>query len=57
MAIADIVCDAIFMYIHRARSQYREGKFAVCEVNEKRSHSNEKNVGYEFFKNVHIVEH
>jgi hypothetical protein len=33
MVIAGIVCDAIFMYIHRSRERYRKGKFAVCELN------------------------
>ncbi|UJR08640.1 hypothetical protein I4U23_012899 [Adineta vaga] len=32
MVIAGIICDAIFMYIHRSRQRYREGKISVCEV-------------------------
>jgi len=32
MAIAGIVSDAIFMYIHKSRERYRQGKFSVCEV-------------------------
>ncbi|CAF1268273.1 unnamed protein product [Adineta ricciae] len=32
MVIADIVCDAIFMYIHRSRKKYREGKFKTCDI-------------------------
>lgn len=33
MVIADIVCDAIFMYIHKSRERYRDGKVSVCEIN------------------------
>ncbi|CAF1096753.1 unnamed protein product [Adineta ricciae] len=32
MVIAGIVCDAIFMYVHRSRRKYREGKISICEV-------------------------
>jgi hypothetical protein len=32
MVIAGIVCDAIFMYIHRYRERYRAGKFVVCQM-------------------------
>lgn len=32
MVISDIVCDSIFMYIHRQRKRYRDGKFAVCDI-------------------------
>jgi hypothetical protein len=41
MVIAGIVCDIIFMYIHRSREQYRTRKFSVCEVDNKRMNSNE----------------
>jgi cation transporter protein len=41
MVIAGIVCDAIFMYIHKSREQYRQRKFSVCEVTVKRASSNE----------------
>ncbi len=37
MVIAGIVCDAVFMYIHKYRERYREGKFSICEVDEKKS--------------------
>ncbi|CAF1082300.1 unnamed protein product [Rotaria sordida] len=32
MVIADIVCDAIFMYIHKYRERYRQGKINVCVI-------------------------
>jgi hypothetical protein len=35
MVIAGIVCDAIFMYIHKSREQYRDGKFSVCDIDTK----------------------
>jgi hypothetical protein len=41
MAIASIVSDAIFMYIHKYREQFGEGKFSVVDINPKRSRSTE----------------
>jgi len=41
MVIAGIVCDAIFMYVHKSRERYREGKFSVCEVRNERSSATE----------------
>ena len=41
MVIAGIVCDAIFMYIHRSREQYRERKFSLCNVDKQRTSSND----------------
>jgi len=41
MVIAGIVCDAIFMYFHKYRERYREGKFSVCEITTNRTSSNE----------------
>ncbi|CAF1149122.1 unnamed protein product [Rotaria magnacalcarata] len=37
LVIADIVCDAIFMYVHKSRERYRGGKFSVCEVSTTRA--------------------
>ncbi|CAF3430901.1 unnamed protein product [Rotaria sp. Silwood1] len=41
MVIADILCDAIFMYFHKYRERYREGKFSVCVMSSTRANSNE----------------
>ncbi|UJR37581.1 hypothetical protein I4U23_030280 [Adineta vaga] len=42
MVIADIVCDTIFMYFHKARKQYREGKFNTCEIKAKTARSDKE---------------
>ncbi|CAF1234540.1 unnamed protein product [Adineta steineri] len=41
MVIADIVCDAIFTYIHKYRQRYRQGKFSTVEISSSRLHSEE----------------
>jgi hypothetical protein len=37
MAIASIVADVFLMYIHKFRTAYRQGKFDVCDIDEKDS--------------------
>ncbi|CAF2447127.1 unnamed protein product [Rotaria sp. Silwood2] len=41
MVIADILCDAIFMYFHKYRERYREGKFSVCVMSSQQEASAE----------------
>lgn len=41
MVIASIVADAFFMYCHKSRTAFREGKFSVVDV-EKDNHDDGK---------------
>mgnify|MGYP006911074051 FL=1 len=45
MVIAGIVCDAIFMYFHRAREFYRQRKFSVYDADLKKAISEQNLVG------------
>ena len=44
MVIAGVVCDVIFMYLHKARERYRQRKYSVCEVNTNKINSDETTV-------------
>ncbi len=55
MVIAGVVCDVIFMYVHKSRERYRQGKFSVCEIRNGGSSATETLVRDQVCESIEII--